>query len=104
MRVTYDPEVDAVYVYLTDEPLRQGRDSVPCDPHENVQYAFVVMDWKDGKIVGLEILDGSKLLHPDLIATRATEAPWVCSYIASSRQVGEVRTERFRRACARCSA
>jgi uncharacterized protein YuzE len=68
MRVTYDPEADAAYLYLTDQDLPPGRDSVPCDPPENVQYAWVVMDWKDGKIAGLEVLDASKLLHPDLLA------------------------------------
>jgi len=26
------------------------------------------MDWKDGKITGLEILDASSLLHADLLA------------------------------------
>jgi hypothetical protein len=34
---------------------------------EGIQ-AFVVMDWKNGKIVGLEVLDASKLLHRDLPA------------------------------------
>ncbi len=37
MRVTYDVETDAAYVYLTDEVLPPGRDSVPCDPPEGVQ-------------------------------------------------------------------
>jgi len=67
MRVTYDPQADAAYLYFTDESLIPGRDSVPCDAPEGIQ-AFVVMDWKDGKIVGLEVLDASKLLHPDLLA------------------------------------
>jgi hypothetical protein len=26
------------------------------------------MDWKDGKIAGLEVLDASALLHADLLA------------------------------------
>ncbi|MGH8893881.1 MAG: DUF2283 domain-containing protein [Actinomycetes bacterium] len=67
MRITYDPEVDAAYIYLTDQQLMPGRDSVPVDPPEGMQ-AFVVMDWKDGKIVGLEVLDAAALLHPDLLA------------------------------------
>jgi hypothetical protein len=29
---------------------------------------MVVMDWRDGRIVGLEVLDASKLLHRDLLA------------------------------------
>ena len=74
MRVTYDPEANAAYVYLTDEPLEPGRDSVACDPPEGVQ-AYVVIDWKDGKIVGLEILDASELAHPDLLAQAGRPRP-----------------------------
>lgn len=66
MRITYDAEADAAYLYLTGEELMPGRDSVPCDPPEGT-HAFVVLDWKDGKIVGLEVLDASKLLHADLL-------------------------------------
>jgi uncharacterized protein YuzE len=67
MRLTYDPEVDAAYIYLTEEQLMPGRDSVPVVPPAGVQ-AMVVLDWKDGKIVGMEVLDASALLHADLLA------------------------------------
>ena len=56
MRVTDDEEADPAYVYLTDERL----DGVPGDRPEGMQ-AFVVLEWKDGRIVGPEVLDGSKL-------------------------------------------
>jgi uncharacterized protein YuzE len=68
MRVTYDPEADAAYIYLTEVELMPGRNSVPVDPPEGIQ-AMVVLDWKDGKIVGLEVLDAAALLHPDLLAS-----------------------------------
>ena len=67
MRLTYDPEADAAYIYLTDEVLMPGRDSVPCDAPDG-DHAMVVLDWKDGKIVGLEVLDASARLHQDLLA------------------------------------
>ncbi|MGB6453136.1 MAG: DUF2283 domain-containing protein [Streptosporangiaceae bacterium] len=67
MRVSYDQEIDAAYIFLTDEPLMPGRDSIPCDSPPGVQ-AMVVMDWKDGKIAGLEVLDASARLHADLLA------------------------------------
>jgi uncharacterized protein YuzE len=67
MRVTYDPTADAAYIYLTEDNLTPGRDSIPCEPPAGTN-AIVVVDWKDGKIVGLEVLDASKLLHPDLLA------------------------------------
>ena len=67
MRVSYDPESDAAFTYLTDQALEPGRDSIPSETPEGVS-AIVVMDWKDGKIVGLEVLDASRVLHQDLIA------------------------------------
>lgn len=30
--------------------------------------ADIVLDWKDGKMVGLEVLDAASLLQPDLLA------------------------------------
>jgi uncharacterized protein YuzE len=67
MRITYDPDVDAAYIYLTDEQLPPGRDSIPVDPPEGMQ-AYIVLDWKEGKMVGLEVLDAASLLHSDLLA------------------------------------
>jgi uncharacterized protein YuzE len=66
VRVTYDHEADAAYIYLADEPLTPGRDSVPIDPPEGI-HAMVALDWKDGRIVGLEVLDAAAPLHPDLL-------------------------------------
>jgi len=68
VRITYDQDADAAYIYLTDHELMPGRDSVPVDPPEGMQ-AMVVLDWKEGKIVGLEVLDAAALLHSDLLAT-----------------------------------
>ena len=62
MRVTYD--ADAAYIYLTDEELMPGRESVPVDPPEGM-HAMVVLDWNDGRIAGLEVLDAAALLHQD---------------------------------------
>ena len=67
MRISYDAEVDAAYIYFTDQPLMPGRDSIRCGAPPGVQ-AMVIMDWKDGKITGLEVLDASAVLHADLIA------------------------------------
>ena len=67
LRITYDPDVDAAYIYLTDEHLPPGRDSVSVETPEGTQ-AYIVLDWKDGKTVGLEVLDAASLLHSDLLA------------------------------------
>jgi uncharacterized protein YuzE len=68
VRITYGRESDAAYIYLTEAVLQPGRDSIPCDKPDDVEHAWVVMDWREGRIVGLEVLDASKLLHPDLLA------------------------------------
>jgi uncharacterized protein YuzE len=66
VRITYDPAADAAYVYLTGERLARGRTSIPAAPPEGVR-AFIVLDWKDDRLVGIEILDASSRLHPDLL-------------------------------------
>lgn len=67
MHWTYDSEANAVYIDLTDQDLLPGRDSIPCETPEGVQ-AMVVLDWKDGRLVGVEVLDARELLHSDFIA------------------------------------
>lgn len=67
LRVTYDSTADAAHIYLTGRALDPGRDSIPLETPEDTP-AMVVMDWKDGRIVGLEVLDASALLHDDLVA------------------------------------
>ena len=66
MRITYDPAADAACIYLTGQRLARGRTSIPADPPEGVQ-AFMVLDWKDDRLVGIEVLDASTRLHPDLL-------------------------------------
>jgi uncharacterized protein YuzE len=66
MRVTYDRRANAVYVYVTEEPITPGRETIPLDPPAGKQ-AHLFADWKDGKIVGLEILDATDHLHSDFL-------------------------------------
>jgi uncharacterized protein YuzE len=71
VRITYDPAADAVYIHLTCERLARGRTSIPATPPEGVE-AFVVLDWKDDRLVGIEVLDASSRLHPDLLEEAET--------------------------------
>jgi hypothetical protein len=66
VRITCDPAADAACACLTGERLARGRTSIPADPPEGVR-AFVVLDWKDDRLVGTGILDASSRLHPDLL-------------------------------------
>jgi uncharacterized protein YuzE len=62
VRITYDPVADAVYIHLTSGPLAPGRTTLqaPVPPGTS---GFVALDWKDGHLVGIEILDASIRLH-----------------------------------------
>ena len=83
VRITYTPGPDAAHVYLTSEPLKPGRVSIPCGLPAGV-FSRIVMDWKDGKIVGLEVPDASSLLHADLLAQ--AERPGTSQEGASSQE------------------
>ncbi len=58
MRVKYDSSVDAAYVYLTNEPLTPGRDTISSEGPEEAQ-GEVILDWKDGRLVAIEVLGAS---------------------------------------------
>ncbi|MGB9889470.1 MAG: DUF2283 domain-containing protein, partial [Anaerolineae bacterium] len=51
MKVTYDPEVDALYIRLTDEPVEVITQRL--SEEVAINYA------PNGRIVGIEILDAS---------------------------------------------
>jgi uncharacterized protein YuzE len=66
VRIEHDPEVDAAYIYLTDAELAPGRDNTIVDVPDDAD-GHVILDWKDGKLVGIEILGARALLTPDLL-------------------------------------
>ncbi|MCU1483170.1 MAG: hypothetical protein JWQ19_3956 [Subtercola sp.] len=72
MRVTYDAEADAAYISLTDHDITDNditdiRQNLEC-PTPRGAAGEVIMDWKDGRLVGVEVLGASDLLHDDLLA------------------------------------
>ena len=64
MKITYDPEADALYIALRDAPATDG-----LDIEEGVS---VDLD-KDGHIIGIEILDASKRLTPEELTSVSYE-------------------------------
>jgi uncharacterized protein YuzE len=66
VRITYDPAADAVYIHLTSGPLSPGRITTQAPTPAGTD-GFVALDWKDGRLVGIEILDASVRLHHDLL-------------------------------------
>jgi uncharacterized protein YuzE len=65
--VTYDPISDAAYIHLTETDLEPGRNTVQVEVPTSAAGAMVLMDWKNGKLTGVEVLDASYYLHADLL-------------------------------------
>lgn len=69
MRIEYDPEADAAYIYLTDEIGIGGvHQSVPVDPIET-QGMFVLDFDDDRRLIGIEVLAARTRLHPDALSS-----------------------------------
>ena len=70
VKITYDERADAAYIFLTDPGAEIGKTYL-CDPKEI--NGMINLDFgKDGKLVGVEIMDASKKLPKDILdfATR----------------------------------
>jgi len=62
MRVTYDPEVDMAYIYVVD-PIEPGS-----GVRQEAALSFVFdFDGQD-RLLGIEVFDASKVLHPETLA------------------------------------
>ena len=72
MRITYGPAADAVYIHLTSDPLAPGRTSLQA-PTPPGTTGFIALDWKNDRLVGIEILDASTRLHHDLLDQAETD-------------------------------
>lgn len=69
MKVSYDPEANAVYIQLAEEIGAGGvAKTYPCDPAE--VGGMINLDFDDaGRLVGVEVLDASKLLPRELLGS-----------------------------------
>lgn len=68
MRITYDADADAAYIYVVDEIGAGGVDkTVPVDPTE--VGGMINLDFDAaGHLLGIEILDASSFLPAELLA------------------------------------
>ncbi len=62
MRIEYDKDVDAGYIYLVDE-IKDGEAVKTIELEPNIILDFS----KDGKLLGIEILNASKVLNKDVL-------------------------------------
>ena len=62
MKIEYDKEADAGYIYLVDE-IKNGEAVKTIELEPNIIIDFN----KDGKLLGIEVLNASKILNKDLL-------------------------------------
>jgi uncharacterized protein YuzE len=67
VRTTFDPYADATYIALTEMPLEPGRHSIECPVPEGTP-GQVILDWKGGRLVGVEVIGAAACLPSDLLA------------------------------------
>lgn len=62
MKFEYDKEVDAAYIYL-EYPIKEGEAEKKIELNENI-----ILDFnKAGKLLGVEILNASKILNKKVL-------------------------------------
>lgn len=68
MRITYDPDVNAAYIYLSrDRYAGVAAKTYPCDPIE--VGGMINLDFDDdGRLIGVEVMDANKMLAPEILA------------------------------------
>ena len=66
VKLEYDKEADAAYVYLK-YPLEEGE----CSTTKKLSEDLIVDFDKSGKLVGIEILNASKVLNKKILAEGA---------------------------------
>ncbi len=59
MKITYDPEADALYIELRHVPAVDGAD---------IEDGVTVDLDQDGHIIGIEVLDASRRMSPEELA------------------------------------
>jgi Protein of unknown function (DUF2283) len=77
--VTDGPAADAVYIHLTGDPLAPGRTTIQASTPPGTE-GFVALDWKDDRLVGIEILTPAPASTTTSSnrqkSTAKTAAPW----------------------------
>lgn len=64
MKIEYDKEVDAAYIYLK-YPIKPGEATETIEVNENIIVDFD----KHNKMIGIEVLNASKILNKEVIET-----------------------------------
>jgi uncharacterized protein YuzE len=67
LRMTYDEEADAAFIYLSD-PIERGDEASSSILNKHLDQAAVVASFdKEDRLIGIELLGASRILRPDAI-------------------------------------
>lgn len=68
MRIQYDPDVNAAYIYLSENRYAGvAAKTYPCDPI--AVGGMINLDFDtDGRLIGVEVMDADKKLAPETLA------------------------------------
>lgn len=67
MRIDYDPEANAAYIYLSEDRYAGvAAKTYPCDPI--AVGGMINLDFDtDGRLIGVEVMDADKKLAPETL-------------------------------------
>ena len=69
MKLEYDKEADAAYIYI-DDPIEDGGVKKTIELNENI-----ILDFdKNNKLIGVEILDASKVLKKKVLSEKQADS------------------------------
>jgi uncharacterized protein YuzE len=67
MRVTYDPEADAAYIYFRE--IEPGGAVYTYEAEPEIETDMIHLDFdRDARLISIEVLSASRHLPPELIA------------------------------------
>ena len=66
VRVTYDPSVDAAYIYLREIGAGDAAYQVPVEAEEAAGEIILDLD-RDGRLIGIEVLGATATLPPAVL-------------------------------------
>ncbi len=66
MKLEYDKDVDAAYIYV-NYPIKDGEAEKTIELNDSISIDFD----KNGKLIGIEILDASKVLKREVLVETA---------------------------------
>jgi len=66
MKLEYDEDVDAAYIYI-EYPIKEGEAEKTIELNDNISIDFD----KNGKLLGIEILDASKIMKKEVLVEAA---------------------------------